>query len=313
MIPPPVPQAPQGEGAVAATPFFSVIIPAYNAAGFLVRTLDSVAAQTSDDHEILITNDGSTDRTQEYIENWNREHPSARLRVVYQQNMGQGRARNTAIRLARGEFLAFLDADDTWLPPKLARVKRHLDMAPDVDVLCHDQMIIEAGRRPQMRRYGPSTTFEELLFGGSTLSPSATVARRCKVIEVGMFSEDRELDGVEDADLWVRLARVSKIDYLHEVLGTYSVHAGNMSGDAGKYVPAVLSVLQRNLATSGVTFPQWKIQKRFALSYFNAARIAQRRGHARESARWYLKSIRAFPLFWKSYAGISLLAAGWRR
>src|ERR1051326_8460176 len=100
------------------SPIVSVIIPAYNAAAFIGETLDSVYAQTFKDFEVVVVNDGSpdTDELERALERY-----AAKLRYLKQDNQGAAAARNTGITAARGEFVAFLDADDMWLPAFLEK------------------------------------------------------------------------------------------------------------------------------------------------------------------------------------------------
>lgn len=92
----------------------SVVIPAYNAGGFIRRTIDSVLSQTYTDRELIVVDDGSTDNTSEVVKSY-----GAKVRYIHQDNAGDGPARNTGIRAAKGDWIAFLDHDDEWLPRKL--------------------------------------------------------------------------------------------------------------------------------------------------------------------------------------------------
>src|SRR5690242_14802421 len=119
------------------SPRVSVIIPAYNAAAFIGETLDSVYAQTFNNFEIIVVNDGSPDT--EALEQKLSSYP-AKLRYLKQANQGAAAARNTGPRAAIGEFVAFLDADDTWLPQFLEKQVALLDNAP-ADVVWADSLI----------------------------------------------------------------------------------------------------------------------------------------------------------------------------
>ncbi len=111
---------------ICSFPLVSVIIPTYNSRAFLESAVQSVEAQFHRDYEIIVVDDGSTDDTPAWaVENHNR------FRYLRQENQGQAAARNRAAGEARGEFLAFLDADDMWLPEKLARQVEALQNAPD--------------------------------------------------------------------------------------------------------------------------------------------------------------------------------------
>src|SRR5689334_24122006 len=119
------------------SPTVSVIIPAYNAAAFIGETLDSVFAQTFADFEVIVVNDGSPDT--EALERELARYPE-KLRYIKQENQGAAAARNTGIKAARGEFVAFLDADDTWLPVFLEKQLELLERTP-ADVVWADALI----------------------------------------------------------------------------------------------------------------------------------------------------------------------------
>ena len=108
-------------------PRVSVVIPTYNRAGCLPRAIDSVLAQTFDDYEIIVIDDGSSDNTSEVLAAY-----GDRVCVVKQVNQGVSAARNHGIRVARGEFVAFLDSDDEWLPRKLEAQVQYLNSHSDV-------------------------------------------------------------------------------------------------------------------------------------------------------------------------------------
>jgi len=99
------------------------------------------------------------------------------------------------------------------------------------DCLCHNEFVVDENNRLLRRNYyGPYTTFDDLYFKGNCLSPSAVIVRRDIFYKVGLFSEDLRLHGVEDYDMWLRLAFInSKIYYLNQFLGNYVIHGGNMS------------------------------------------------------------------------------------
>ena len=110
-----------------AAPFFSVVIPAYQAAGFIQQTLRSVYAQTEQDFEIIVVNDGSPDNTGEILA----QETDPRLRIITQPNGGECAARNRGIREAHGTYVAFLDSDDAWLPDHLELARRFFETHPE--------------------------------------------------------------------------------------------------------------------------------------------------------------------------------------
>lgn len=162
----------------------SAVIPAYNAEGFISDAIRSVLAQTYEIAEIIVVDDGSSDRTAEVSAGF------PRTRVIRRPNGGQGAARNTGIHAASGEWIAFLDHDDTWLPRKTEIQLAHV--APDVGV-------IHANR------------FEPIHFGNlwhrqAHVTPSGALVRKQTLLDVGGFEESRAVMGVEDLNLWLRVA-----------------------------------------------------------------------------------------------------------
>jgi len=109
------------------SPLVSVIIPTYNRAKYVTQAIDSVLAQTYRNYEIIVVNDGSTDNTREVLKRY-----GDNIRYIYQENAGGAAARNTAIKAAKGQWIAFLDSDDEWLPEKLATQMAHLRERPDL-------------------------------------------------------------------------------------------------------------------------------------------------------------------------------------
>jgi glycosyltransferase involved in cell wall biosynthesis len=116
------------------TPRVSIIVPAYNAAAYLPYAIDSVLAQTYQDWEIVIVDDGSTDNTRAVVDAY-RSRLRDRLQYIFQPNRGVSAARNHGIRAARGEFIALLDADDVWLPQRLELGVNALDADPAVGLV----------------------------------------------------------------------------------------------------------------------------------------------------------------------------------
>jgi len=200
----------------------SVVIPSYNSAGFISRTLDSVGAQTFASHETIVVDDGSTDGTADVVQAYFVRH-GMNGRIVRQANCGMAAARNSGMRVANGTYVALLDSDDLWYPDKLAVVMAEFERHPDVDLICHDENISREGRvvRVSRRRLPRGNLYEALLFGGNILSPSATIVRRDRALALGGFDERREYLTVEDYDFWMRFSRLYEIRFLDRVLGEY--------------------------------------------------------------------------------------------
>ncbi|MDQ6786584.1 MAG: glycosyltransferase family 2 protein [Acidobacteriota bacterium] len=214
------------------TPRVSVVIPAYNSAELIGETLDSVLAQTFKNYEIILVNDGSpdTEKLEAALENY-----YERIIYIRQANGGTAAARNTAIDAAHGEFLAFLDGDDVWLPEYLDAQLSALT-TKSCDLIYADAKLF-GNLRDKSETYmvkSPSSgavTTETLLSGQCNVITSGTVVRREKVLAVGKFDADLPPLVSEDFDLWFRLAKSGAwLDYQKKVLLKYRVSQIGLSG-----------------------------------------------------------------------------------
>jgi glycosyltransferase involved in cell wall biosynthesis len=213
-------------------PQVSIVIPAYNVAEFIGETLDSVLAQTVRNYEIILVNDGSPDseKLEAVLENY-----FENIIYIKQTNGGTARARNTAIGAARGEFLAFLDGDDVWLPEYLAMQINALKVK-NCDLIYTDALLFGCvkNKSETFMKKSPSrgtVKTESLIEGICNIITSGTVVRREKVLECGLFDEDLPRIGMEDFDLWFRLLKMgARLDYQRRVLLKYRVRPESLSG-----------------------------------------------------------------------------------
>jgi glycosyltransferase involved in cell wall biosynthesis len=211
----------------------SVIIPTYNRARDLRRALGSVISQSWKDWEILIVDNHSEDDTARVVE----EFGEARMRLLSVHNHGViGISRNRGIAAASGEYIAFLDSDDWWLPAKLERCMRALDAG--ADVVYHDLYLARtASSRLRLQRASTrqvaSPVFNDLLERGNALVNSGVVVRRSTLLAAGGLSEDPRIASWEDYECWLRLASVTeRFHRLGEVLGFYWAGGGNVTAPA---------------------------------------------------------------------------------
>lgn len=225
-------------------PLISVIIPAFNASEFIGETLDSVFSQTFTDSEVIVINDGSPD-TQE-LERVLQRFPS-KLRYIKQENRGAGAARNAGLRAARGELVAFLDADDTWFPTFIEK-QIELLKRNDADLVFADALLFGESPltgRTFMQGEPPrgEVTPENLLSVKVTVLTSTVLARRALVLEVGLF--DESLRRGQDFDLWLRLAKAgARFAYQREVLAHHRIVESGLSGGTISQLERTLAVLE---------------------------------------------------------------------
>lgn len=193
----------------------SVIIPTFNRAILVMEAIDSVLKQTFQDFEILVVDDGSTDTTKEEVARINSE----KIRYIYQVNKGPAAARNTGIRAASGQYIAFLDSDDLWLPRKLEKqIELFEKLTPDVGLVhCsvylkkeHDLILKQAKAKGNPLR--------DLLLNTSNAylsTPAILVKKEC-FDKTGLFDEGRWLS--EDLDFCIKIAQHCRVDYVEEPL-----------------------------------------------------------------------------------------------
>lgn len=206
-------------------PKVSVIIPAYNAMAYLPESVDSVLNQTFTDFEILIVNDGSSD----HVEQWAAGVKDSRVKVIFQENQGASVARNTGITHARGEYVAFLDADDSWEATKLEKQVRYLEDNPAVGVVHTWMALIDQQSKPTgrvMASKGEGEIWQQIIEGNQVACSSAIV-RRCCFETVGVF--DQSLRVAEDWDLWIRIAAKYPFAVIKKPLVHYRQHPNSKS------------------------------------------------------------------------------------
>lgn len=228
---------------------FSVIIPAYNAEKRIERTLDSVKNQTYRNFEIVITDDGSRDCTAETVRQYMRQNPGLEILLSVQSNRGIGAARNNSISRSAGDYLAFLDDDDVWYPDKLEAVSGYLRRHPGADLVSHRvYKVYPNGRKKNFPNSKPKEPcYQSLLFRGNTLSISATVVSRESLINAGGFTEDLNHWGVEDYDLFLRLAYAgAKFGFLNSHLGEIARRPDSATWSVDRLTKCLLSLIDLN-------------------------------------------------------------------
>lgn len=209
-----------------ATPEISVVIPAYNAERFVGESIRSILAQSIAEIEVIVVDDGSTDRTLDEIVACRRE--DERVVLINEGKLGFVGALNTAIRSARGRYIARMDADDIALPHRLARQKAFLDASPEI-VLCGSSIRTFGQGTDHVLRY-PSDPDElrcALLFYCALNHPSVMI-RRTIFTEEGLYY-DPDYAEAADYELWVRCARDHRLANVPEVLLDYRLHQGQVS------------------------------------------------------------------------------------
>ncbi len=269
-------------------PKISVIIPVYNSEVSIKKTLESVLAQTYRDFEIIIVDDGGTDRSIQICQQFSDQ----RIQIIHQQNRGLAGARNTGIRYASGEFLAFIDSDDLWLPEKLEKHLQHLERSPQVGVSFSRSLFIDDQDKPLGIYQMPQLTniTPEYLFCRNPISNgSAAVFRRDVFAAIrfednlyGYFEDfyfDDHFRQSEDIECWLRIALQTtwKIEGIPEALTLYRLNATGLSANILQQYESWERILLKTQLYNPEFIKRWGNQARaYQLRYLGRRATRQR-------------------------------------
>ena len=207
------------------------MMPAYNAEAFIGQAIESVLAQTNTYWELIIIDDGSSDRTGQIAS----QYGDPRIRIIRQENQGEAAARNIALKNIQGEFLAFLDADDLYLPHHLEVTTGYLQMNIQADGVYTDGYYIDQiGNQLQTlssRRRGPfeGNLFEEVVYSSDVFGPPACVVLRTGPIDGYGLKFDENIVIGPDWDFFTKYADVGEFGYLDQITCHYRLHTTNIS------------------------------------------------------------------------------------
>ncbi len=243
------------------TPLVSIITPVYNRADYLAETIESVLAQTFHNWELLIIDDGSdTDDSRRISEMYCKR--DARIRYYYEPHGGISAARNHGITRARGKYLALLDSDDRYLPEGLECLVNALQSAADPVKLVYANFIKyfqDEDRfqptRVQPPKPRPGLFFQFILPGGNPVAPSASLAERSVIQDIGGF--DSSFDGLEDRELWSRLVRKYEIEHVARQVAIYRKHSNQITNPKNRAAKRLLNDKQAYTFFSALPLESW--------------------------------------------------------
>lgn len=235
---------------------FSVVIPTYNSQQFVRRSLGSVLKQSYLPKEVIVVDDGSTDMTVNMVEKMESEFSSKgiALKVLKKNHQGPGYARNTGIESALGDWIAFLDSDDSWEAKKLESCAAVISQKPEVNFVTHwEEYRRLDGKKSILKhaRYDLNQELPKQVYRQNQLSTSAVVCRKNILARVGGF--DGQLPVSQDYDLWLRLSPEMRLAVIEEPLGYYFEHEQSITARPywKRYPPFVkLLIKNRHLGTT---------------------------------------------------------------
>lgn len=262
----------------------SVVIPAYNAAGFLPRCLKSVFAQTLTPDEIIVVDDGSTDNTAAVAAEMG-------ATVVRRPNGGLSAARNTGIQKASSEWIALLDADDMWAAEKLER---------QVACISSDTVLIYTGVRifddNGTRRYCLANTpsaAKKMLRYRNSIAVSSVIVRRDAVMQDGGFRED--IRACEDWEMWVRLQRLGSFVAVPDPLTDYYVYPNSLSSNPERMLQALDRIIDSTLLADLRGFDRWAWRRRIRARQLTSAGLIARENRLKGEVRYMFRSLCVWP------------------
>jgi glycosyltransferase involved in cell wall biosynthesis len=276
-------------------------MPAYNAEKYLADSIRSVLAQEYADWELVVVDDGSTDKTASIVQEF--ANLDRRIKYIYQENGRLGKARNTGIRNASGSLIAFLDSDDLWLDTKLAAQTRAM-AENDADVVFSNCYIFTGQNIGEETRTFDSFTGK---FSGPELLDAVIQQNRIPVLtvllkrsafdRVGLFEEGKAYHGCEDYDLWLRLAEAGCVFYgMPDVLARYRRHDTAMTAIQSNIYKPMLLIVQRHIDQSRLNESQKKrrltgLYRELIAALIDEGKISEAKQFVHELYSWNKNSI----------------------
>lgn len=277
------------------SPKVSIIIPTYNRAHLIERAVKSALNQTYQDFEIIIIDDGSTDNTETVINKFQQKDN----RIVYLKhgkNRGGSTARNTGINASRGEYTAFLDSDDEWLPEKLEKQVNVFQKLPEnTGVLYSGYYIVLEKNGKILKEISPivkGDVYKEILKGCILGSPTPLIRRTC-FEKSGLF--DETLFSCEDWDMWIRIAKYYEFDFLKETLAKYYIHGDQISTNLNNKILSRKNILEKYYSDL------LKNPQAIGFHYNHLGILYSLKGEINEGQKCFLNSIKFIPFKRSSY------------
>jgi len=274
-----------------ASPLVSIIIPAYNRADLISDSLESALNQTYSNHEIIVVDDGSTDRTWDVLTGY-----GDRIKAIRQPNAGASAARNRALREARGELVAFLDSDDAFLPEKLEVQVAFMQAHPEVVMSYTSYFESDSALKP-IRVYAADSYprgWRDMLKGCTIATPTVMI-RRPILEQTGLF--DETLPVSEDLDLWCRATLWGIVQPLAQPLTRVRIHPSGTPRNHRQMIDIWLQLV-RKFYKGDITFTDWLDKQHTISNLYSYVTYVAMNQHAPSSVtlRYLLNALLRAPL-----------------
>ena len=211
----------------------SVVCPTFNSSNFIAKTISTLISQTDKIDEIIFSDDGSTDNTIKKIETYFRSLPSKYdYKILENKHIGPGAARNAGIRLAKYEWIAFIDSDDLWENTKIEKIKKVISRNSNYNFICHNEFLIRSNLSKKeiyySEKFDHSKNLVKQLYLSNKFSTSAVICKKELFMEKRIFF-DENLSSSQDYELWLRLTPYLKVLFIDDLLGSYVHRIGSIS------------------------------------------------------------------------------------
>jgi len=289
-------------------PKVSIIIPTYNRAELLPRTIKSVLNQTLKDFELIIVDDGSTDNTKEVVEEIQKKDKRIRYIRLDKNSGAPAHPKNVGIQNAKGDYIAFLDDDDEWLPEKLEKQielfknsqKKNLGF-----VGCNTLVIDEQKNKKYEYKMPKYKNVFQRLFGANFIrSLGNVIVKRNVFREVGLFDEN--LKYADDTDMWIRIAQKYDFDFVNESLFKYHWHGGNIMKTLGNLKrirdPEYILIKHKNLYR--------KYHKAYSIRLRNIGTVYLLNNDLKNARKYFIKAVKVDPWYLRTYFNLIISFLG---
>jgi len=272
----------------------SVVIPTYNRADLIDKAIKSVLKQTYQHYEIIVIDDGSTDNTEKVVKDL---HHSQIHYIKHNDNRGVSAARNTGIKKSRGEYIAFLDSDDEWMPEKLDKQMKIFERAPlEVGAVYTGNYYIDRKSKKIKKVYIPRKKgyiYEDILKGEGRLYVSTLIVRRECFAKAGLFDED--FPAREDLDMWIRISKYYQFAYVKDLLVICRTHLIQMTKNSEILIEGAKKIQTKYVEV---------LKKRpysYSVRFFYLGNKLCHIGQIKEGQKYFLKAIKIYPYCFKYY------------
>jgi glycosyltransferase involved in cell wall biosynthesis len=307
-------------------PKVSVVIPAFNAAEYLVESIQSVLAQDFKDIEIIIVDDASTDNTEEVVASFG--NPAISYIRLRENHGGPSRPRNVGVKAANGEYISLFDSDDIMLPGLIGKASLCLDINQDIGMVFADAVRMDSDNKVAGDRYlskhkefhsldkthiGDGSYVIEardsfhLLFRENFVPTSSVIVRRSVFDDVGLF--DESLTNADDWDMWFRIAKQYPLGFLDVIGYKYRVQHGSISHRGVSLTNNRIRVVRKQMKSDVPKYVLHSARSKIAQNLYGIGYYYQSRGELSEARTYYIKSLREI-LYYPSLRGVLITLMG---